>query len=196
MSCKNQPRPGELLSAIWDALVPGGVVFLTVPSIEAWPVRFFNQQWTEYRPENRYFFSPNTLQSLLLKNGFAKVDRTTDRRKYTLSHIYERASRAPQTIFTRLIRLGYKMLPPLRNAKVRITSSGIILSAVKTVKRERPMVSIVLPVYNERETFKILMDSLLGAVHPGRWIAKLSWWNPTPRMAHATSPNPTLATRK
>jgi len=159
--------PGQALADIYAMLKPGGLLFMTAPSIEAWPAKFFKSQWTEYHAENRFYFSPNTLQLLLLKAGFAKIERSGDRRIYTLAHIHRRARAAPQNLFTRGARMAYRLLPPLRKAKFRVTSSAMILSAVKAQKRRRPVVSIIVPVYNERDTFKTLMDSLLARTVAG-----------------------------
>jgi len=150
------------------ALRPGGVLLLTTPSVESWPRSFFGQRWTEWRPENRCCFSPGTVQSLLLKNGFGEVWVTPDRRLYTLRHIYQRACTLPGTLLTRLIRLGFCLTPPpFRDMTHRFSCSGMVVTAARAAVRERPLCSIVLPAFNEHETFPVLLQALLAREIPG-----------------------------
>jgi glycosyltransferase involved in cell wall biosynthesis len=44
---------------------------------------------------------------------------------------------------------------------LRLPSSGIIVTARKAERREIPVLSIVMPVFNESSTFSVLMDQLL-----------------------------------
>ncbi|MCY3024578.1 MAG: glycosyltransferase family 2 protein [Planctomycetota bacterium] len=151
-----------------NALRPGGVLLLTAPSIESWPRSFFGQQWTEWRPENRYYFGPATAQSLLLKHGFEHIWVTPDRRRYTLRHVYRRAVTFPRTTLTRLIRLLFHITPPpFRDMSLRFACSGMIVTATRATLRERPLCSIVVPAYNEHATFPALMKGLLAKEIPG-----------------------------
>ncbi len=52
------------LEHVKAALRPGGVLLLTTPSAESWPRFFFGSRWTEWRPENLYYFEPVTIQGL------------------------------------------------------------------------------------------------------------------------------------
>ena len=158
----------ETIGRIKDAIRPGGVLLLTTPSIASWPRNFLGDQWTEWRPENRFYFSPDTIQSILLKNGFAKVWVTPDRRQYSLRHIYRRALTMPQTLLTRAVRLLYRLTPgPFRDMTMRFACSGMIVSATREAQRSRPLCSIVLPAYNEKNTIAELMKGLLAKQIPG-----------------------------
>ncbi len=86
-----------------------------------------------------------------------------DLRIYTLAHINQRAKGFPKTWVTRIIRLFYNILPPfLHNLYFRLPSSGIIVVGKKVERRKQPLLSIVLPVYNEGSTFPILMEQLVA----------------------------------
>lgn len=154
--------PLNVLRQVHAVLRPRGVLLLTSPSTDSWPSHFFGAQWTEWRPENRFYFGTATIQAILLKSGFAEVWVERERRLYTLRHIYDRAIAFPRTLLTRLIRLSYRFVPsPLRDARIRLTSSGMLITAVRAQSRTRPMCSIIVPVYNERNTFPVLMAGLL-----------------------------------
>jgi glycosyltransferase involved in cell wall biosynthesis len=59
------------------------------------------------------------------------------------------------------------LMPPLlRDLRVRLTSSGIVVTGRKVQPRARELCSIVVPAFNERETFGILMESLLAKQIP------------------------------
>lgn len=152
----------RVLDNIYKALKPGGKLFLTALSLDSRSARFFHQSWIGWRPENKYYFDNTNIQLLLWRFGFNNVWINKDLRIYTLSHINERASGFPETWITRTIHALYKILPSgFRNLYMRLPSSGMIVTARKAERREIPVLSIVLPVYNEGATFSVLMKQLL-----------------------------------
>ena len=152
----------DILEKIYAVLKPGGRLFITTLSLDSRSARFFGGSWIGWRPENKYYFDNNNIQLLLWRFGFTNVWINKDLRLYTLSHIHERASGFPETWITRTIRALYKVLPSnFRDLYFRLPSSGMIVTACKAQRREIPLLSIVLPVYNEGPTFSILMEQLL-----------------------------------
>src|SRR5581483_3469922 len=79
-------NPQDLLADVHAALRPGAPLLVTVPCVDSWPARFFGRQWTEWRPENRWYFAQSSIQSLLLRQGFAGVLLNPDRRVHPSSH--------------------------------------------------------------------------------------------------------------
>lgn len=153
----------RVLDKIYSALKPGGKLFMTALSLDSRSAHFFGHSWIGWRPENRYYFDNTNIQLLLWRFGFRDLWVSKDMRLYTLAHINERASGFPETWLTRTIRALYKVLPStLHNLYFRLPSSGIIVTARKTERREIPILSIILPVYNERATFSALMQRLLA----------------------------------
>lgn len=141
----------------------GGILLVITPSLDSRSARFFRASWTEWRPENNFYFNNITIQSALLRYGFNGIQLDKDFRWYTLAHIYERASMFPKTWVTRLIRLLYRILPlPFHNLYFRLPSSGRIVIASKSERHEKPILSIILPVFNESATFKTLIEQLLA----------------------------------
>lgn len=160
--------PLGLLQRVHQALRPGGVLLVTAPSNDSWPASFFGDRWTEWRPENRFYFGSTTMQLILLKSGFAEVWIEPDARLYTLNHIRDRAAGFPRTNLTRSITYLHRFMPsPVRQMRLRLSTSGIIVTATRAAVRRRPLCSIVLPAYNEGKTFSKLMDSLLAQELPG-----------------------------
>jgi hypothetical protein len=160
--------PRGLLARLWDVLLPGGTLLVMTPSIDSWMVRRLGGNWTEWRPENRYYFGRSTLHSLLLSSGFAQVWMEPDRRLYTLRHLYERSRTLPRTSLTVIVGILYRLaLGKLKNWPLRISSSGIVVTAVKGAKPAgKPLLSIVVPAFNEKATIRELLDAVLATSWP------------------------------
>jgi len=163
------PNPITALGQIHAALKPDGLLLLVTPSLDSWAARFFRSQWPEWRRENLYYFDAQTIQSALLRSGFARIHVTRNQRRYSLQHLYDRSRALPQTGLTRLIRSLYHVMPgPLRwGVRLRLPVSGIIVTARRVERRKRPLLSIVMPIYNERPTFPTTMNAVIAKEVPG-----------------------------
>ncbi len=155
--------PQQVLDNAYALMRPGGALLVITPSLDSRSARFFGSSWTEWRPENRYYFDNITIQSLLWRYGFHEVQLDKDLRWYTLAHINNRAAHFPRTWITRAINLFYHILPSsFRNVYFRLPTSGVVVSARKAERRERPTLSVVVPVYNESATFPTLIEKLIA----------------------------------
>ena len=155
--------PVASLRAVHAALKPGALLLIVTPSLDSWPARVLRSQWTEWQPENRSYFDLQTIQSTCLASGFAEIEWLPDRRAYTLEHLHVRAARSLPTRLTRAIRVAAPLVPgPLRR-RVRVTlpGSAAIVSARRVDVRERPLLSIVMPVFNERDTFEQTLNAVI-----------------------------------
>jgi hypothetical protein len=160
--------PGAVLGEIHSRLRPAAPLLLTVPDVESWPAGFFRQQWTEWKPENRFYFDRRKIQLLLLRYGFSNVLARSDRRLYTLDHVQERASASRRTLFTRAISAVHGMAPGFaRRTRFRIRTSGMIVTAVVAEPRVKRKCTIVVPAFNESNSFPKLMDALIEKQLPG-----------------------------
>ena len=127
------------------------------------PARMLNTAWTDWRPENNYYFDKITIQSLLLRYGFNEIQIDEDLRLYTLAHMFDQVASFPKTWVTRAVHFAYRFLPSsLYEHFIRLPTSGIIVSARKIEQRKRPLLSVVLPVYNESNTFPLLINQLIA----------------------------------
>lgn len=151
-----------------SALRPGGVVLLITPNTQSWPRKFFGTRWTEWRTENNYYFDPVTMQGLLLRHGFGKVWIEPERRSYSLRHIYQRAVTLPRSWLRRMLIVLFTLTPPpFRDMRWRFSVSSMLIAAQRTVDRKQPVCSIVMPVFNEKNTFTGVMEELLKKELPG-----------------------------
>ncbi|MDO9085550.1 MAG: glycosyltransferase [Anaerolineaceae bacterium] len=151
-----------LLKFIWESLNPGGCLLTVVPNIDSRSANFFGKNWHEWRPENKVYFNSKTLQLIFWKSGFSKLLIEKDIRRYTLAHVLERGRTFPRTFLTKLLSFFEKTIPSfLRESKIYLPTSGMIITGVKQPKIFTPICSIILPVYNEKSTFLTLIDSLI-----------------------------------
>jgi hypothetical protein len=137
--------------------------------MDSWSAQFFRSQWTEWRPENYFYFDKQTIQSALLRSGFAQIEISRDRRRYSLQHLYDRARTSPNTFLTSLVRTLCRPLPNRlrRSVRIKLLSSGILVTARRVKRRERTLLSVVMPVYNELATFSKTMEALVAKEVPG-----------------------------
>jgi SAM-dependent methyltransferase len=160
--------PIDVMRQIHGMLKTDGILLVSTPSVDSWSARFFKSQWTEWRPENQYYFDRSTIQSLLIKSGFSELWMESETRKYTLEHVHERAVAYPRTLLTDFITLLYRFVPAsLHDLKLKLKSSRIVVLARKSIVRDRPLCSIVVPAFNEEKTFPVLMESVLAHQVPG-----------------------------
>ena len=155
--------PGALLERLHDLLADDGLLLVATASVDTWPVRVFEQRWTEWRPENLFYFNRTTAHALLLKHGFGAAWIEPDRRLFSLQHIADRSAGLPRSFLTRLVAAVCRLLPAAaRDCRLHLGSSNVVITARRRRPRARPLLSIVLPVYNEKETFRVLMDALVS----------------------------------
>jgi hypothetical protein len=160
--------PVAVLQQLHEALQPDGMLLLVTPSMDSWAARFLASRWTAWRPENLYYFDERTVQSVLLRSSFAQVEVARDWRRFSVEHMHRRARAYPRTVLTRAVRLLYRLLPAaLRGVRVRLASSAVVVTARRVEPRPRPLLSIVMPVYNERRTFAETMEAVLAKEIPG-----------------------------
>lgn len=161
--------PIGFLQQVRVALKPGGALLLVMPSLDSWPARLLRGSWTEWRRENRYLFDAQTAHGALLKAGFAAVRAEPDRRRYSLQHLRDRAHAVPKTALTRLFTLASLVVPRTLRERLRlkVTTSAMVVTARRVEQRPRPLLTIVMPVYNERDSFSITMEAVLRKDVPG-----------------------------
>jgi glycosyltransferase involved in cell wall biosynthesis len=106
---------------------------------------------------------------VLLRSGFSGIRVHPDYRRYSLQHIHERAVHSHrQTILTSTIKLLYHITPSfLKEVRVmKVATSLMIVTAQRTDKREHPMLSVIMPVFNERTTVGETLAAVLNKQIP------------------------------
>ena len=155
-------QPEVILKRVHDHLKPDGLLLVVVPSLDSSAARMFGSAWTEWRPENRVFFNHLTIQQMLWKSGFDRLEVQSDQRAHSMAHMNKRAEDFPQTWLTKMVRGLYRVFPgPLRRMRFSLPSSGLVAIGRKAPASKGQTCSFVVPAYNEARTFRALMSSLL-----------------------------------
>jgi len=104
-------QPEAALKKVHSLLSPGGILCLVTPDIQSWAARLLQNKWWHYRPAHLSYFSQQSLQTLLERNGFEVVKI----RKYswTFSAHYLLSRIGPLNIFLKNARLAsvWKKIP-------------------------------------------------------------------------------------
>jgi hypothetical protein len=111
--------PLGFAQTIRKVISDGGALLVIAPTTDNREARLLRSRWWESNRRNRFYFSIDTLQNLLLRAGFGDSIITHDR-----------------------------------------TRAHFLVRAVQ--KRAVSLLSVIVPVYNEKSTFSILMEQLLG----------------------------------
>ena len=157
------PQPEEVLRHLKRALSPGSVVMIIAPTIDSRTARLFRSAWWEFNSTNLHYYSADTLQSLLIKNGFGDPiiagDDSVVSLEYFRGKIPAISSRFYRVSLTLLMWITPTFLR--RRAFRSLNSRRVIFARAKSIAAV-PTLSVIVPVYNERATFGILMDRLIA----------------------------------
>jgi SAM-dependent methyltransferase len=155
-------HPRTTLKILLQKLRPHGLLVVATPTRDSWSARLMGSNWMEFKMEHLSYFSRQTLEALLSQVGFATLSTSQGRKYVSLDYVAAHFAKYPVPIWTPLLTAAARLSPaPLRRRKWQIAGSGLLTIARKGEARPRPLVSIVVPVYNERAT----IAELLGQLH-------------------------------
>jgi glycosyltransferase involved in cell wall biosynthesis/SAM-dependent methyltransferase len=163
--------PLDFLKEIHRVLKPGGALFIATPSTDSWSAKLMRQKWMEFKPEHLTYFDRQTLQTGLFKSGFQNVLVKPGWKMLNFDYVKMHFDRFPVPLVTPVLSFISHLLP--KNVQLRhrrIAASGIMTFARKVEMRKQPMLSVILPAFNEAQTFGVLMESLLQKQMPGLQI--------------------------
>jgi len=162
-------NPVAALERIHRALVPGATLLVATPSLDSLPARLLRNQWPEWAPGNRWYFDLQTIQSCCLRGGFAEIEWRPESRDYTLDHVDRRAASLAPSLLTRATWAVASLAPGAvrRQVHINLPASAIIVTARRAEPPRRPLLSVVMPVYNERATFERTLQAVIAKDCPG-----------------------------
>jgi 2-polyprenyl-3-methyl-5-hydroxy-6-metoxy-1,4-benzoquinol methylase len=156
-------NPRAFMQAVHRVLKPDGVLMLVTISLDTWTARLLRHNWMEFKVEHLTYFSNNSLQTLAFLTGFEQTRLEPAYKILSPPYILDHFERYPVPLFTRLLRLGYRLLPTgLRERSLKLSGSGIVLMGRPRALPARRKLSVVVPVYNEIATFEPMITQLLA----------------------------------
>ena len=156
--------PCAALRKIRNHLAPEAPLLVSVPLLDSAQAKVMGRAWHEWQPANLWYFTRETLNLLLLSADFEHVWFRSERRSYSLDTLRARMdgrSEAASWLY-RVERLRRLLPKPLQQREFPLPSGTAVVSAIAARARSECVVSIIVPVFNERGTFKEMMDALLA----------------------------------
>ena len=119
-------NPLRLLRKIHETLKPGGILFLSTPSLDSWSAKLMKQNWMEFKTEHLHYFDTRTIQDALTKAGFGGISVAPNYKYLTLDYICNHFKRFKVPFFTRCISMASVFLPDtVRSHQFKIIASSI-----------------------------------------------------------------------
>ena len=160
--------PRLLLESVWRRLKPGGLLLIATPATDSWSARLLGSQWMEFKVEHLSYFSRPSLRSVLWQTGFQAVRIGPGLKTVSLRYVAGHFERYPIWFWGTLVRWGHRLLPRRwRDRPISLVGSGMLAVAVKGELRSRPLLSIIVPAYNEGETVSVVLDALAAKSFAG-----------------------------
>lgn len=155
--------PIEFLAQVRQVMKPDGVLLLVTPTLDSWSARVMKHRWFEFKTEHLYYFNAVTLQNALARTGFQSVEIAPARKFLSLDYIRRHFQRYPIPGISPLVSLLWYLTPRfVQNMPFSVSTSSLLALARPAVPRPRPLVSVIMPVYNEHKTVATVLDRLIA----------------------------------
>jgi 2-polyprenyl-3-methyl-5-hydroxy-6-metoxy-1,4-benzoquinol methylase len=160
--------PRDFLQEIHRVLKPGGTLFIATPSIDSWSARIMQQNWMEFKAEHLTYFDRQNLQTVLFESDFREIIVQAGWKVLSFDYIKMHFERFPIPMITPMLNLIARVAPKkMQYQHHRIVASGMMVFARKAERRPEPVLSVIVPAYDEVKTIGALMDALLRKTMPG-----------------------------
>ena len=156
-------NPLGALESLRRMLKSHGSLMVVSPTTDSRAARIFKTSWWEFNRNNLFYFSTDTLQNLLIKAGFGDPMITPDHSLVSLNYLRNRlrhTSRRSQRY--RVLRGLTSLSPVLRNRAFRLVHSRNTFLVKPKPTFAKPLLSVIVPVYNERATVLPLLEQVLA----------------------------------
>jgi Glycosyl transferase family 2 len=139
-----------------------GCLMVISPTTDSRAARLLRTSWWEFNKTNLFYFSVDTLQNLLIRAGFGDPIVVPDRSLASVNYLRERLSTNPRALQRfRWLRWIMSLTPVFRDKTFRLSHGRTRLLVRSKVRSFQPLLSVIVPVYNEAATFAELIDGLL-----------------------------------
>src|SRR5215472_13183703 len=161
-SLEQSSDPLAFLSVVRSMLLPEASLMVIAPTLDSRTARLFRSAWWEFKRHNRYYFTTDTMQSLLIKAGFGDPIIVPEDVVVSLQYMRRKLAAQPPAWRYRFLRLLIAASPGfVRNRAFRFLHSRLVFMVRPQKAAPIPRLSVILPLYNERSTFPTLMDMVL-----------------------------------
>jgi hypothetical protein len=167
-SLERMRNPLMVLQQIHSVLKNEGALMVIAPVLDNSTARLLRSSWWEFNRTNLFYFSVDTLQSLLIKAGFGDPMITPDRNLVSVNYLRQRLAATPRSLRRyRWLRGIMSLVPVLRNKNFRLSYGRTRFLVKAHADASKPLLSVIVPAYNEAGTFVELMERLLAKTTEG-----------------------------
>ncbi len=153
--------PVAALRLLRSLLADGAALMAIVATLDSGTATLFGSQWWEFSKKNRFYFSTDTFQNVLIKGGFGNPVVVPDHSVVSLEYVRRRLQALRFRVKLLPFRLAV-MLPLFRGRLFHVRHSRTCFLARPAARSAAPRLSIIVPVYNERATFGQVMNQLVA----------------------------------
>jgi hypothetical protein len=151
--------PLPSLRALHGKLKPGQPVVFTFSDLHQ-SARAGSPNWDKQASERNAYVDTPTALTLLYRAGFRCLGVRRLRRQVSLEHWVAHTS--DNSAYKRWRLRFVKLLPGFLRKRIHVTARGIDTAILATPRAsEQPLVSIVIPVFNEAATVAKVLDAVL-----------------------------------
>jgi hypothetical protein len=161
-------NPLTMLRQIHSVLKTDGSLMVIAPVIDNGAARLLRTSWWEFNRTNLFYFSVDTLQNLLIRAGFGDPIISPDRSLVSLNYLRQRLAVVPRSLRRyRWLRRIMSLVPILRDKNFRLSYGRTRFLVRAKAAVSKPLLSVIVPAYNEAATFVELMERLLAKTTEG-----------------------------
>jgi len=154
--------PEGALRALGRSLTPDAAVMVIAPTIDSRTARIFRSAWWEFHARNLHYFTADTLQSLLIKSGYGDPIIHNDESAVSLEYFRGKIPAISSRFYRRVISVLLALLPPfVRHRAFRSLTSRRVIFSRRKAPRPVPVLSVIVPAFNEKATLSTIMDRLI-----------------------------------
>jgi len=154
--------PTKFLRNVYRLCKKDGVVFCATPSLDSISRKLQGPNWVEFKTEHLFYFDNKTITKLFYDNGFSHIVLKSIPKTLNLEYIISHFQKYNTEDLFAKIALFLDYAPQfLKRIQFPIVASGICLLGRKSEKK-RTLLSIIIPVLNEKNTFEKLIEQVIN----------------------------------
>lgn len=155
-------NPRTLLKNAHTLLKENGTILALVPSLDSFSARVMKRKWVEFRPERFWYFSRTTLTRLFHTEHFGQVKINSAKKAVNINYLAKRFKHYPVKPYTSFFSLLQWLLPQsLQQHPFHLAASNVAIVAQKTKKTTLKKLSVVMPIYNEKQNVRAGIERVL-----------------------------------
>jgi len=152
----------SFMDKVNSLLKTDGLILCVVPSLDSLSSRLLKANWMEFKLEHLSYFDTKNLRSLLFQTGFSQFNCFTAKKTLSLSYIAAHFSKHRIPFWSIAINILNRIMPSkIKELGFPITASGIGVIAQKRNLHKALRLTVILPVYNEANTIRAVIEKVL-----------------------------------